>query len=77
MTMAHTACELIWIINLLRKLHIKFKGPLVMYCDNQAATHLAKNPVYHEKTQHIEVDCHFLRKIVMKGEVITLYIKFT
>ena len=75
--MAHTTCELEWIKNLLRELHVKFNKPLTMFCDNQAIAHIAKNPLYHERTTHIEVNCHFIRKVIMKGEVYTSYIKST
>ena len=76
-SMAHIACDLKWIKNLLQELHMTFNEPLTMFCDNQAATHIAKNPLYHERTKYIEVDCHFIREMMMKGEVCTLYIKST
>ena len=75
--MSLTTCELKWIKNLLRELHVKLNELLIMFCDNQAAAHIAKNPLYHERTKHIELDCHFIREVVMKGEVCTPYIKST
>ena len=75
--MAHTTCKLKWINNLLRELHVKFSEPLIMFCNNQAAAHIGKNPLYHERTKHIEVDFHFIREVVMKDKICTPYIKST
>lgn len=62
--MALAACELIWFKNLLLDMGISSKIPMTLFCDNQAAMHIAVNPVFHERTKHIEVDCHFIRQQV-------------
>ncbi|KAK4269831.1 hypothetical protein QN277_022938 [Acacia crassicarpa] len=53
--------EIVWALGLLRDLQIPQIGPVPIYYDNIAAIHIAANPVFHERTKHIKVDCHFIR----------------
>lgn len=72
--MAGTCCELTWLRFLLADLHMPVSSPAVLHCDNQAALHIAKNPIFHERTRHIEMDCHFIRDKIIKGEVFTRFV---
>lgn len=51
---------------LLRDLHIIPLSPTVVHCGNQAAVANASNPIFHERTKHIEIDCHFVCDNILK-----------
>ncbi|XP_071723317.1 uncharacterized mitochondrial protein AtMg00810-like [Rutidosis leptorrhynchoides] len=60
--MADTIAELMWLKGLLVKLGVKIDQPMKLFRDNEAALHIAANPIYHERTKHIEIDCHLVRE---------------
>jgi hypothetical protein len=72
--MASTCCELTWLRHLLTDLHMSVSDPVTLHCDNQVALHIAKNLVFHERTWHIEMDCHFIRDKILRGEIATRYV---
>jgi hypothetical protein len=73
--MTSTASELTWIKQVLADLNVKIEGSMKIFCDNQAARHIAANPVFNERTKHIEVDCHFIREKIQAKEIETPFVK--
>ena len=63
--MAHIASEMMWVRSL-HKVQIMVPIPMKMYCDNHSVIFITSNLVFHERTRHIEVDCHFICDLVIK-----------
>ncbi|GAB2292881.1 hypothetical protein Dimus_038225 [Dionaea muscipula] len=65
----------IWLRQLLEEVHLLQPQPTVIGVDNQSAIAIAKNPVYHDRSKHIDVRFHFLRDSVANGVVKLIYVK--
>ena len=65
--MSQAAAEITWLVRLLEEIGVHSLRPVTLNCDNQSAIHIGKNPVFHERTKHIEIDCHFTREKVLDG----------
>ncbi|GKC35546.1 retrovirus-related pol polyprotein from transposon TNT 1-94 [Tanacetum coccineum] len=65
---AQASKEAVWLKMLLEELgHEQEK--ITLFCDNQSALYLARNPAFHSKTKHIRVQYHFVREKVEEGTV--------
>ena len=72
--MAGTVTEIIWLTGLLKDLRVNISNPVILYCDSKVVTQIATNPIFHERTKHIEIDCHFIREKIKDGLVKLEYV---
>ena len=63
----HCACQAVWMRRVLEQLNCKQNASTVIYCDNMSTIKLAKNPVMHGRSKHIDVRFHFLRELCKEG----------
>jgi hypothetical protein len=54
--LANATAEIISVQALLGELGVSLRSPPILWYDNIGATYLSSNPVFHARTNHIEVD---------------------
>ena len=65
--LADTTFELLWLRWFLKDLDVSTSSITPLYCDNQNVIHITHNDVFHKRTKHIEIDCHFIRYHLVHG----------
>lgn len=65
--MAAVVAEVTWVVRLLEELRASNLKPVTLFCYNQSAFYIARNLVFHERTKHIDIDCHFTMDKVLEG----------
>lgn len=61
-SMRRVVAELTCLVHLISDLTLPPCLPISLHSDSQATIHIAKNPVFHERTKHVDLDCHFVRQ---------------
>ncbi|CAN6452125.1 unnamed protein product [Victoria cruziana] len=72
--MASTSMEVVWLKSLLHDMGISLAGAIKLFGDNKSAIYIASNHTFHERTKHIEMDCHYVREQVLKKNIELSYI---
>ena len=73
MALGSAAQEAIWLRHLLSDLQVNTDDPTEIFEDNQGAIAMAKNPIGHKRTKHIDIKHHFIRENVQAGTVTLTY----
>lgn len=68
------ACQAIWLKKMVSHVTGNQVEPVVLYIDNRSAINLAKNPVFHGWSKHIDIRYHFIRECVENGEIIVKHV---
>jgi hypothetical protein len=63
------SCEAIWLQKLLMGLFDQELETTVIHCDNQNCIKLSENPMFHDRSKHIEIRYWFIKDCVQKGSV--------
>ncbi|XP_074325473.1 secreted RxLR effector protein 161-like [Apium graveolens] len=69
------ACQAVWLRKLLAQITEYDIGPVTLFIDNKSAIDLAKNPVFHGRSKHIDIRYHFIRECVENGEIIVKHVR--
>ena len=75
MALSAATQEVIWLRNFLKNFEFKQKVATIIFEDNQGCIALAKNPVKHERTKHIDIRHHFIREKVESNEIDIQYLE--
>jgi hypothetical protein len=74
MAAIQAACEAIWMRKILVGLFGSHLDPTVIHCDNQSYIKLLINPVFHDRSKHIDIRYHHLRDCVQRKIMLLQYI---
>lgn len=74
-SMAQATREIKWLRRLLFDLGAKQLKPSKLFCDSKSAIYIVANPVFHERTKHIESDCHQVRDAIQDGVLETVHVR--
>ncbi|XP_057791180.1 uncharacterized mitochondrial protein AtMg00810-like [Salvia miltiorrhiza] len=70
-----SVCHAVWLRSLLEELGWPQKEPTTICVDNKSAIALSKNPVFHNRSKHIDTRFHYIRECIAKKEVQVEYVK--
>lgn len=73
-SMHQVVAELTWLTRLLYEISATPSLSVPVFSDSKAVIHIVRNLVFHERTKHVELDCHFVRKQFLSGLISLSYV---
>lgn len=80
MASMEAAKEVVYLRRFLTEFGLPFfnrRTPTKVFCDNQGAEELMKNPIHHARTKHIDIRYHYIRQVYEKGQINVEYLPTT
>lgn len=76
MALCEAAKEVVYLRNFLKEIYFfnKVAEPTIVYCDNQGAQKLMRNPIFHQRTKHIDIKHHYVREVFQRGDLDVKYV---
>ena len=74
--LCHGIREALWIGETPEELKITYEEPIRPLCDIKSAINIARYPVYHDRTKHVNIDCHFIKEKLQDKIITTLHTSY-
>ncbi|XP_070004346.1 uncharacterized protein [Nicotiana sylvestris] len=74
-SMRRVVAEITWLVRIFDDLSIPISLHVPLHLESQAAIHIAKNPIFHERTKYVELDCHFVRQQFLVDLISLSYVR--
>nr|XP_016467002.1 PREDICTED: uncharacterized mitochondrial protein AtMg00810-like [Nicotiana tabacum] len=76
-SMTTTIAEIAWLVGLFKEFGVDIALHVSLCCDSKATIWIAAHPIFHERTKHVDIDCHFVREKLVQGLIQTQHIGTT
>lgn len=72
--MAAAVSEVLWLVGISKELRVAIETPVKLLSDSRAAIQIVANPIFYERTKHIEINLYFIRGKIQDGTIKTAHV---